>query len=515
MLADHARLAFRPPEREPRTEVGIPDGQRMIGGTGSLVAEIPKHACARERGEREVLHEPASVRRAKSSERQVVQHAVGHDHEAGAPDLPASRLEQPPIKRRGAGLDVAERRLVGDGAPELPDLAKQSLVVHGQAHDLRTVAVDHPYDRVVSSGQVLEERRAFGQQRLDLRQRHRLDAHKRGLLDALLADAFQEGAVIATGRFDQHARRIRGTFFADVLTLRLGLGQSSPELHLLVDQRPRLSLGERGLIPQEIEKGSGSTSLGEGEGFIRPASLERQPHGPLIDRLLVFEKPAPLPRCAELAADVLDVAGRFACRGERLVGAAERAEHAGQAIVEPHQRVRSIDLLRQGQPLLIERKRLGPVLPRERQVALFQENLAFQLVESAQPGVLHRPVERRPRLGGLTESDLGPAECEQRLGNLASEIVPGRFRRALGETRDPVLEGLRRDAGAGQRRLVVPLGVHHVRKRSGKDTDRGVRAPPGSRLDEREALLENLASASEIAHEPIRRADLSVRHGHR
>ena len=252
-----------------------------------------------------------------------MQHPVGHDQEAPALDVRQRRLDQPAIEGRRLPLHVADRRLPGDSGPEVAHLDHQRGPVARQLHQLEALAVHDPDDDAALARVILQQRRALGQERLDLGQLHRLHRHERGLLEVLFLDALEESLVVAVERLGLRPRAYRILSPLRLLGLRLGLGQPRPEQHFLADQRARLALGQCGLAAQEVQEGAGPALLRQRKGLLGLLGLERKVYRVLVHPLLVFEEPAAQVGIGQVRANLLDQAHRLACRGQRVVDPAE------------------------------------------------------------------------------------------------------------------------------------------------------------------------------------------------
>src|SRR5262249_30692966 len=158
--------------------------------------------------------------------------------------------------------------------------------------------------------------------------------HERRLLEILLSHAGEERLVVAVERLGLGPRAIRFLRPAWILRLGLCLGQAGAEAHLLVHQRARASLGERGGASEEIEKAPGPAALGQRKGLVGVLSLKRQMNGVLIDALLGLEVAGPEARIPDLRTNVLDASHGLARCIERVLGAAKLGVRTRQAVVE-------------------------------------------------------------------------------------------------------------------------------------------------------------------------------------
>jgi len=127
---------------------------------------------------------------------------------------------------RASSIDIDGQKLRVKGAPVLAHLGHERLTIPGSPHDRRMLSIDRPYDHLAVTHQVFEKRRALGQEALDLRQGHRLDAHERDLLEALLADALEKDTIVPFDGFEGCARRHRVFRFARILSDGLCFGQA-------------------------------------------------------------------------------------------------------------------------------------------------------------------------------------------------------------------------------------------------------------------------------------------------
>ena len=109
--------------------------------------------------------------------------------------------------------------------------------------------------------------------------------------------------------------------------------------------------------------------------------LQGEAHRPLVDPLLALEVSAPQIGVAELRAHVLDAAHRLPRRGQRVIGAAELGVGAGEPVVEIRERAHEFDLRGEPDALLVEARRLRPVLSRHGQVGLAPEDVDLDLVK--------------------------------------------------------------------------------------------------------------------------------------
>src|SRR5262249_10826010 len=147
-----------------------------------------------------------------------------------------------------------------------------------------------------------------------------------------------------------------------LLRFRLGLGQPRAELHLLVDERARPALGQGGLATEEVEERPRAALLGEREGLLRLLRLEGQMDSVLVDPELALDDPAAEVGVGQVRADLLYQAHRLPRRDQRLVDAAEALERTCLAQVEARDTASLVDLGGKRDALLVQAKRLRPVL---------------------------------------------------------------------------------------------------------------------------------------------------------
>ena len=290
----------------------------------------------------------------------------------------------------------------------MADVGDQRCAIARKPDDLHLLTIHDPCGDAAVHEQVLDERRALGQETLDLCQRHRLHRHERSLLAVLLPDALEEGLVVAVERFCCRPGGCRFLLLSCILGPRLGFCQPGPEPHLLVDENAGAALGERGLASEKIEEAPGPAPLGQLEGFLRVLGLEGQMHRQVVHPLLVFEVPAPQPGIAQLTADLFDVAHGLPRRGERFFVSPESCQRASEAVIEVGECARLLGLGRQGDALLVDAGGFRPVLSRERQAALASEDVRLDLAEPAQPRILEGLVVRRVGLVEMPEGQLVP-----------------------------------------------------------------------------------------------------------
>src|SRR5262249_29410873 len=153
--------------------------------------------------------------------------------------------------------------------------------------------------------------------------------------DVLRAYALEERPVVTVGRLDGLLGLARRTRLAlAVGGQRLGLGQSRAKLHFFLHEGPGTALGQRRRVAEEVEEGSGSGALGEGEGVGGVLRAQRHPDGELIDALLVLEIPAAQRRLLKLATNLFDQVHRASDRGERVVRSPQSSVAARLELVE-------------------------------------------------------------------------------------------------------------------------------------------------------------------------------------
>ncbi len=338
-----------------------------------------------------------------------------------------------------------------------------------------------------------------------------ISRHERRLLEILLLHAIEEGAVVAVERLELGAGAARLRRCAPVLGLHLGLGQPGPEPHLFVDQRARAALGERGLAAQEIEEGPGSAPLGEGEGLLRTLGLEGKVDRVVVDTLLAFEESAAQRGVSQIRAELLDVAHGFPRRRERLFRAAEPGQRAGKAVVEVRVVGDTPHLIGERDGLLVDPERLRPVLARQGQAPLAAEDIDLDLTQPAQPRMLERPVERRVCLVGMAEGELSPPDAQERAGGPSTQVRAAPLRREGREPRLRALEVLGGLGIAGQRRLEILLGIGDLSEIVQEEALDLLLVPAAqASLGELEPLFERLGRLREVAHRPIRRAEMGI-----